>query len=507
MGRVVARVVTWSVLAVMAMGLPVSAQSNRWYDPYRRGLSAFESGNFEEAVTQLERAVAADPRASANKFVEGVFRSDYFPYYYLGVAYLRLGQLDRAQQNLERAREALPRNLVQSLNEYQQQLAALRTPKPPPVNANFTSNLRQAEQALLDRRFADAVRSFDSARAADAAEYGRQNVQARRDQAARAYALEMAAEARALLPTSINKARTLLQEANRMFPGLQETAGPLADITRREQEYQQARAGADQDIAGAAFDAARQKLEQARSAHPEQFAADGLAERLSFVTERLRVPPTRPPPPGPDIARLFAEAQNLESTGRYQEAEKAYATVLARDAAHRGATQALERSRAFARHVSDARALRARNDAETARVRLEAARVLDARRFTREGLEAELAALAPNRPNPEPTPPVPSGALAAALRQALEALVGGDPDQSIAILEGAMDQGASVAAHAYLGVAYATRALSSADDQARTSLESRALEQFRLALESQRDYRLSPRLVSPKILELFERAR
>src|SRR5690606_33159103 len=115
-----------------------SAQSNRWYSPYQAGVKAYEAGEFQKAVAELEEAIAADPRAAANKYVEGVFRTDYFPYFYLGASYLKLGRLDLAQQNFRRARDPLPRNLRAPLADFERELAAARassTPAPPPERA------------------------------------------------------------------------------------------------------------------------------------------------------------------------------------------------------------------------------------------------------------------------------------------------------------------------------------------------------------------------------------
>jgi hypothetical protein len=100
-----------------------------------------------------------------------------------------------------------------------------------------------------------------------------------------------------------------------------------------------------------------------------------------------------------------------------------------------------------------------------------------------------------------------------ALRDALVALTRGDTQKSISILEPVLvrrsGHDASVAAlRAYLGVAYATQALSSPkQDEPARLLREKALAQFRLAVAAQPDYRLSSRLVSPRIVALFQQAR
>jgi hypothetical protein len=101
-----------------------------------------------------------------------------------------------------------------------------------------------------------------------------------------------------------------------------------------------------------------------------------------------------------------------------------------------------------------------------------------------------------------------------ALADALSALFRGDASKSIAILEPALasrpsaKSDAAASLHAYLGVAYATQALSSAkENESSRALRAKALDQFRLALALQRDYRLASRVVSPRIVALFEQAR
>jgi len=92
------------------------------------------------------------------------------------------------------------------------------------------------------------------------------------------------------------------------------------------------------------------------------------------------------------------------------------------------------------------------------------------------------------------------------LRAGLLALLKGDAQASIAILEPALSRGGDLAAslHAYLGVAYATRALSAPKPDEQTRLRERAVEQFNLAKSAQPGYRLSDRLVSPAIIKIYE---
>src|SRR6516165_5594973 len=82
---------------------------NRWAEPYRAGIKLFDAGKYAEAAAQLERAVAADPRDASQKLDEGVYRVEYFPHYYLALAYAELKQWQKAKENLEKARGTVPR--------------------------------------------------------------------------------------------------------------------------------------------------------------------------------------------------------------------------------------------------------------------------------------------------------------------------------------------------------------------------------------------------------------
>jgi len=112
------------------------------------------------------------------------------------------------------------------------------------------------------------------------------------------------------------------------------------------------------------------------------------------------------------------------------------------------------------------------------------ARTFDPDRFTREGLAAVLEKL--TLPSADPS--------RAALQQGLMALLNGRAQESIAILERALSKSAkSASLRAYLGVAYATQALSAPKPEDRSRLQDKAVEQFKLAKAAQADCQLSTR--------------
>jgi tetratricopeptide (TPR) repeat protein len=542
----------------LLLGASAQAQNRRWADPYRDGVKAVDGKRYEEAVRLLERAVAVEPRDGANKQEDGVYRIDYFPYFYLGIAHTELKQFDKAQENFAKARRTLPpnnRQLQARFDEYQPKVQAGlaapggtpsgagagslsggtgtnggriggaannfggnsfagggnalttggnastggRAPVEPAVNPAFETAVQRANAAIVASRFADALSAFDTARTADAAEYGRRGMVARRNDTARAYAQQLTVEGHQALPTSLTTARAKFQEADRTFNGLKEVADGISEIRRREDQYAQLKAGAEQDATAGNWKSAADKYAEARTAHPEQFATDNLTARVTYVNTRMAAASN--PKLLAESDKLLAAGRLLASQGRYAEAEGRYSAALQQYPDNAAARSALDNSRRFADLVRAGRSLQDKNS-DSARKQFETARALDRERFEREGLAALIAAPADTTGTVAPKDLV---------REAMVALVNGDAKTTITLLEAAAAQSTppslTASLRAYLGVAYATQAMTSPKPEEQTRLRGVALEHFRLALVSQRDYQLSPTLVSPKILALFEQAR
>jgi tetratricopeptide (TPR) repeat protein len=506
-------------IVIVAVGVTTSAlgQNRRWFDPYQRGVAAVEARKFDAAVKLLEQAVAVESRQGASKYVEGVFRTDYFPYYYLGVAYLELKQYDKARENFTKARTGLSPNLLVRLTEFEKRVSnetsSVRvggnesppTPTVNTVNPNFEPAIRQADAAVAAKRYQDAFAAFDAAKNADQAEYTRQNIQARRDEVTRAYAVQVAEEGRQLLQTGkLNQAKADFQQAEQLAPGQKPAQDGLAEIKRREDDFQRLKAGAESDERSQNFAAARDKLEQARTAHPELFTAENLASRLTVVSQPIPPVPRNSTPLEAEKAvadgrRLLEQAVQLANQGKYAQADAGYAAALRANPKDQEAASALEKSRRFVALTKEGSQLEKERNLAVAQQRFVEARAVDARRFERERLTAVLDRLLKSTGEQQ---------YDVVLREGLLALFKeGDAAKSIAILEptvaGRAGGPKTAALYAYLGVAYASRALATpgVEDQAR--LRARALEQFRLARSAQPDYQLSSRLVSPKILALF----
>jgi hypothetical protein len=506
---------------VVAGAASASAQSNKWADPYQKGVKAFEGGRYAEAVPLLERAVAADPKAGPNKLIEGVFRTDYFPYYYLALAYIELQQWDKAAQNLDRARTTLTRQQQAKFADAETKIKLASAPKPDPRKAAFDAAVAQAESALSGKQFDQAIRQFDQIRGAYSSEYSGAGLAAKRDEAVKGYAGQLFDEGRALAQNAkYNDAKAKFQLADQTLPGQKPVTDALADLKKREDEYQRLKAAAQADQNAKNYSSARDKLEQARAQHPEQFASDNLVARLTEVTNLAtagrrgggsapgggNTPGGGSGPGGggsgldPKIVdgqRLAKSARDFLTQGKYAEADAAYASALKSDPKNQEAADAVEKANKFKELRDRSAQMSKSKNVAGAQQALADARTLDPDRFTREGLAAVLEKLTP--PSADPS--------RAALQQGLMALLNGRAQESIAILEPALSKSAkSASLHAYLGVAYATQALSAPKPEDRSRLQDKAVEQFKLAKAAQADYQLSTRIVSPAILTIYQTA-
>jgi hypothetical protein len=518
-----------TIVAALGLALALSAsayaQNSKWADPYQKGVKAFESGNYAEAVAQLERAVAADPKAGPNKIIEGVFRTDYFPYYYLALAYVELQQFDKAQQNLDKARSTLSRQQQAKFTDAESKIKIALGPKPPQPNAEFDNGVRDADALLSGKQFDAAIKKFDQLRTMHAAEYGKAGLAARRDEAVKGLAGQLTDEARASIQASkFRDALAKLQQADQVLPGQKPVTDLFAELKKREDDYQRLKTEGQAAFSSKNYSSARDKFEQARTAHLEQFVSDNLGDRLTEASTLANtsargggtggntVPDntnntgntnTNTNTIDPKVAegRRFADAaRQLITQGKYAEADASYVSALKVDAKNQEALDAVEKAKQFKGRRDKGLQLNTSKHVLAAQQALIDARNVDAARFDREGLAAVLDRLIKS------TGEDPSKI---ALQQALLALLKGDAQKSIAILEPALSRGGDKTAslHAYLGVAYATRALSAPkpDDQSR--LREKAVEQFKLAASAQPGYRLSDRIVSPAIIKIYEQAR
>jgi len=415
--------------------------------------------------------VKFDPKEAPNKYVEGTFFTDYFPYYYLAVAHLRLSHFDKAEEYLQLAAKDRINKLQPLIAAAENELAAARpkpqpqpanplpnpapppppkpNPTPPPavnppsnpvtppatttppapnpaptkpaeppkpaIDPKFEPMLRSAQTALDGKRYADAMQRFDELKGVDAAEFARRGLASRRSEAARGRVLELTQEGLAIL---------------------REKDGKLAD--------------------------AKSKFQEAQRIQPSSGAADGLAEvvRREIAAE--------------DEARRVADERQL------------YDTLI-------------KRGGDFYREGKYAEAASALNDA----------RRLDTTRFSADREIARINTDITARLSVAP----PADFSVVPLQEALLEYLKGNVARTIALLEppaqadnGTMDKRVRAPLHAYLAAAYADRALVSRSDDEKKKFEQQALAQFKVALDVAPDFQLSETAVSPAVRDFLKKA-
>lgn len=131
-------------LLIMLLFVPSWLAFAQWYVSYEKGRTAVENKDWQQAVAHLNAAIDEDAESQTNKKTYGFVFIDYFPYLYRGIAYYRLGELDKARADLEKEKsdgaindaerdKGAPALLAQYLDLLQKPAPQTAQQKPPPV--------------------------------------------------------------------------------------------------------------------------------------------------------------------------------------------------------------------------------------------------------------------------------------------------------------------------------------------------------------------------------------
>jgi tetratricopeptide (TPR) repeat protein len=516
----VTRLAAVAFALVVGAAVPALAQG-KWAEPYDAGVAALQKGKWQEAIDDFTKAIAIDPRAQAHKITEGVYGEDYFPYYYRALAYANLQNYAKAKQDFQQARQtrmsdALMKELDKRASDVDTAIASQQAPKPAPPQPSAPPAAEPVKPPVV-------------APAAPVAPDPR------------VQAAELVKQGNTLLgqgkPMEAQKSFQDAQKLAPQAPGVQE--GLVAVANRGK--YEQLKNDAAQDRhAGKPADAIT-KYGQARTADPQQYAADHLDQQLQLAENDLSAVLQR----NDASARVLAVASgaNLLNAGRelarqhrYAEADAKFQAATETDPANHEAADALTKSREYAKLVATGRTLATQGTLDGARASLQDAKSLDPDRFQSEGLDAALAdvnrrlAPAPAKPggppasaSPAPVATAPVGSAPAAsspasvarqpIYDALVAYLEGDMPRSIRLLQpmaandGAFSASDKAAVHGYLAVAYATSSLEARSDADRESWHGKAVGEFRRAEAAKPGFQLPPRIVSPKVQVILDEAR
>lgn len=91
-----------AALLVLVLGSSVARAD--WIDDYNAGLKAAQQENWQVVVQKMSAAIAVKPAENRQERTYGVNFVKYHPYYYRGVAYLNLGETQKALDDLKKAK-------------------------------------------------------------------------------------------------------------------------------------------------------------------------------------------------------------------------------------------------------------------------------------------------------------------------------------------------------------------------------------------------------------------
>ena len=136
-----------TTLVVLIALLAQWAAAADWYDQYYAAKRAAQDKDWQAAINLLQQAIAAEPEPAQRKQY-GVRTFTYYPYLELGIAYLGVGDIARAQQACQQAQQkgAAPSKDVErcltiaaKFLQQQPQTAPPPTPTPPPTASPQTT--------------------------------------------------------------------------------------------------------------------------------------------------------------------------------------------------------------------------------------------------------------------------------------------------------------------------------------------------------------------------------
>jgi len=91
---------THIVINLLLLG---SLWADVWHVHYKNAINAAKKGEWQEVIAQIQNAIEDSPEPKFQKKSYGLNYENYFPFYYLGLAYFRLTQYNKAEINLKKS--------------------------------------------------------------------------------------------------------------------------------------------------------------------------------------------------------------------------------------------------------------------------------------------------------------------------------------------------------------------------------------------------------------------
>ena len=343
----------WSAILAMAL-TPLSAaaaatalyQQDAGYQQYQQAVEKIKAAErreagrndpvWKEAIGLLNKAVSVDPKPDREKSIQGRSQK-YFPYFHLGVAFLRSGNLEGARQNFNQARLAgeitQERGFLgfgaasRDLQEYEAELqfhlgmryfdngefdqvlerfARAKAGKLPTRfnrtlldlerkarlslkerDEQFDSLVQEVEAALAGRQYRAAADKLKEAARLSPTQFKKKGLDARKKQVDDHVDSLVAQGKEHLSSGRLSQARRFYSDARSIAPERSDASGPLGQIENREKNYQRAKAQGEQALADRNWAAAKAHFDRALEYHPEWSRRDQLAAKLDQVTSGL----------------------------------------------------------------------------------------------------------------------------------------------------------------------------------------------------------------------------
>ena len=122
------------LLAIALLTIATSALAS-WYDDYDAGIAAVRKGQWQIVIQKMSAAIAGNGKDNQNARTYGNIFINYHPYYYRGLAYLRVGQYEKAISDFEKTEgpgEIDRGSIDELMQDAKAKQAAATTPEPQP---------------------------------------------------------------------------------------------------------------------------------------------------------------------------------------------------------------------------------------------------------------------------------------------------------------------------------------------------------------------------------------
>ncbi len=296
---------TGGLALLLALSLPHPAQAD-YKDSYRKGIEALDRKRWDDVARHMKEAITSNPAEGERIKLYGLRFEPYFPHFYLGAAYLNLGNCDAAVKAFEasRAQGAIRSNpkyaeLVDGLKSCEGQVAVKPTTAPPSTTAPKPAGPGPAVvAAAVQAAEAALARADESARgvavlAADALlapvwsrepALGRAEAEGKEGVATARAKFEAAR--RASDPAQLAEARDLAARANERLDGVRQAAERRRDALRTVSIPSTAPAGPTTTLPAPAARMSPELLNGARAYFEGRYA-----EALRYLSQTQGQPP------------------------------------------------------------------------------------------------------------------------------------------------------------------------------------------------------------------------